>query len=349
MYFANWPSTHLISIAYVFWRGWGGLFSIRNFLRSRWARRFGAVHSEYEAGQKQHTFRLRLPHGFIYAGQDHRWKLDNLSNWLGCAGKTGRPISSLGLPSPLCPRLSHLAQVANGLSRGLEDAAAREQLLTKLAQVLRLELKFATLSQEEQILTYLDMCILPPIVFPSLLGFFYIEETRKHLFFPHLPGERVVRFYVSCLLPASCLPPACLLPASCLPPACLLPPRRPSAASCLLPPPAASCLVLLLFVIRDPQCSLPDLNHDHPRPVFPAGPQPRPSPPSVPCRTSTTTIPAQCSLPDLNHDHPRPVFPAGPQPRPSQPSVPCRTSNATSRSQWALPTPKGKNVRKDVR
>ena len=36
------------------------------------------------------------------------------------------------------------------------------------------------------------------------------------------------------------------------------------------------------------QCSLPDLNHDHP---------------------------AQCSLPGLNHDHPRPVFPAGPQPR----------------------------------
>ena len=63
---------------------------------------------------------------------------------------------------------------------------------------------------------------------------------------------------------------------------------------------------------RDPQCSLPDLNHDHPRPVFPAGPQPRPATPSVPCRTSTTTSHAQCSLPDLNHDHPRPVFPAGP-------------------------------------
>ena len=41
--------------------------------------------------------------------------------------------------------------------------------------------------------------------------------------------------------------------------------------------------------------------------MFPAGPQPRPSPPSVPCRTSTTTIHAQCSLPDLNHNHPRPV------------------------------------------
>ena len=63
---------------------------------------------------------------------------------------------------------------------------------------------------------------------------------------------------------------------------------------------------------RDPQCSLPDLNHDHPRPVFPAGPQPRPATPSVPCRTSTTTSHAQCSLPDLNREYPRQVFPAGP-------------------------------------
>ena len=62
----------------------------------------------------------------------------------------------------------------------------------------------------------------------------------------------------------------------------------------------------------DAQCSLSDLNHDHPRPAFPAGPQPRPSPPSVPCRTSTTTIHAQCSLPDLNREYPRQVFPAGP-------------------------------------
>ena len=60
------------------------------------------------------------------------------------------------------------------------------------------------------------------------------------------------------------------------------------------------------------QCSLPDLNHDHPRPVFPAGPQPRPSTPSVPCRTSTASIHAQCSLPDLNREYPRQVFPAGP-------------------------------------
>ena len=53
------------------------------------------------------------------------------------------------------------------------------------------------------------------------------------------------------------------------------------------------------------QCSLPDLNHDHHRPVFPAGPQPRPSTPSVPCRTSTASIHAKCSLPDLNREYPR--------------------------------------------
>ena len=78
---------------------------------------------------------------------------------------------------------------------------------------------------------------------------------------------------------------------------------------------ACSSPLLLLLLNRDPR-----------RTVFSVGPQPRPSTPSVPCRTSTTTIPAQCSLPDLNHDHPRPVFPAGPQPRVSTPSVPCRTS-----------------------
>ena len=82
--------------------------------------------------------------------------------------------------------------------------------------------------------------------------------------------------------------------------------------------------------IRDPHCSVPDLNHDHPCSVFPAGPQPRPSTPSVPCRTSTTTIHVQCSLPDLNREYPRPVFAAGPQPRVSPPSVPCRTSTTTS-------------------
>ena len=115
------------------------------------------------------------------------------------------------------------------------------------------------------------------------------------------------------LRPAFRLPSAsCRLLPRPPPPRPPRPPRRPRR-----PRPTA---------IRDPQCSLPDLNHDHPRPVFPAGPQPRPSTPSVPCRTSTTTIHAQCSLPDLNHDHPRPVFPAGPQPRVSTPSVPCRTS-----------------------
>ena len=112
------------------------------------------------------------------------------------------------------------------------------------------------------------------------------------------------------------------------------------------------------------QCSLPDLNHDHPRPVFAAGPQPRPATPSVRCRTSTTTSPrcrrpatpsvrcrtstttinaAQCSLPDLNHNQPRPVFAAGPQPRPSTPSVRCRTSTPMPK---AMPD---KNVRSYAR
>ena len=173
------------------------------------------------------------------------------------------------------------------------------------------------------------------------------DVSLKH-FFPTCQ-VRVVRFYQSCLLPPACLPAF----RSCLP---------------LLPSASASCLLLVLLVLLvqlrsaihsvscrtstttiPAQCSLPDVNHDHPRPVFPAGPQPRVSTPSVPCRTSTTTIPAQCSLPDVNHDHPRPVFPAGPQPRVSTPSVPCRTSTATSRSQWTLPDLNGKNVRKDVR
>ena len=56
------------------------------------------------------------------------------------------------------------------------------------------------------------------------------------------------------------------------------------SSSFLLPP---SCFLLLVF------------NHDHPRPVFTAGPQPRPSTSSVPCRTSI-------------HDHRRSVRgPAG--------------------------------------
>ena len=108
---------------------------------------------------------------------------------------------------------------------------------------------------------------------------------------------RVVRFYVSCLV-------LLLLLSS--------------------PPPLVVLLVLLL-------------NCDSRSTVFSVGPQPRTSTPSVPCRTSTTTIPAQCSLPDLNHDHPRPVFPAGPQPRVSPPSVPCRTSTTTIHAQCSLP------------
>ena len=83
--------------------------------------------------------------------------------------------------------------------------------------------------------------------------------------------------------------------------------------------------------------SASDLNHDQPRPVFAAGPQPRPATPSVRCRTSTTTSHAQCSLPDLNHDQPRPVFAAGPQPRPSTPSVRCRTSTTTIHAKCSLP------------
>ena len=130
----------------------------------------------------------------------------------------------------------------------------------------------------------------------------------SNYFFPTCQ-VRVVRFYVSCFL-------LVLLVLVLL----------------LLLPLLVLLLLLLLssLLLSSPRllssCSLPDFNHDHPRPVCPAGPQPRPSTPSVPCRTSTTTIPAQCSLPDLNHDHPRPVFPAGPQPRVSTPSVPCRTS-----------------------
>ena len=121
---------------------------------------------------------------------------------------------------------------------------------------------------------------------------------------------RVVRFYVSCLLLLLLL---LLLLRLLLP---RPPPPRPLCYPCR---PCSTA-------VRDLQCFLPDLNHDHLRIVFPAGPQPRPPTPSVPCRTSTTTIHAQCSLPDLNCEYPRPVFPAGLQLRVSTPSVPCRTS-----------------------
>ena len=84
------------------------------------------------------------------------------------------------------------------------------------------------------------------------------------------------------------------------------------SVACSSPPLLSSSPLLLLLLNRDPR-----------RTVF--------------CRTSTTTIHAQCSLPDLNHDHPRPVFPAGPQPRPSTPSVPCRTSTASIHAKCSLP------------
>ena len=163
-------------------------------------------------------------------------------------------------------------------------------------------------------------------------SFIYNRSIRTGFlwFFPACP-VRVVRFYVSCLVLLL------LLLLSSPPPLVVLLLSLSSSSSCST-------------ATRDPQCFVSDLNHDHPRPVFPAGPQPRPSTPSVPCRTSTTTIHAQCSLPDLNHDHPRPVFPAGPQPRPSTPvfpagpqprpstpSVPCRTSTTTIHAQCSLP------------
>ena len=122
----------------------------------------------------------------------------------------------------------------------------------------------------------------------------YLMLPSMH-FFPTCQ-VRVVRFYVSCFLLVLVL--------------------------LLLLPLLVLLLLLSSLLLSSPRllssCSLPDFNHDHPRPVCPAGPQPRPSTPSVPCRTSTASIRAQCSLPDLNHDHPRPVFPAGPQPQKSR-------------------------------
>ena len=55
-----------------------------------------------------------------------------------------------------------------------------------------------------------------------------------------------------------------------------------------------SCLLLrLLCLLLFSSSPLSDLNHDHryhPRPVFPAGPQPRPSTRSVPFRTSGRNV-----------------------------------------------------------
>ena len=117
---------------------------------------------------------------------------------------------------------------------------------------------------------------------------------------------RVVRFYVSCFLLVLLL----LLP--------------------LL-------VLLLLLLLSSLLLSSPRLLSSSPLLLLPAGLQPRPSTPSVPCRTSTTTIHAQCSLPDLNREYPGPVFPAGPEPRPSTPSVPCRTSTARIHAKCSLP------------
>ena len=111
-----------------------------------------------------------------------------------------------------------------------------------------------------------------------MVGFHICVNLRGGyiMFFFPTCQVRVVRFYVSCLL----LPPPA---SSCL----LLPPASSSSSSSRCPPRPPAQLRQ-----RDPQCqcSLPDLNHDHPRPVFPAGPQPRVSTPSVPCRTSCRKI-----------------------------------------------------------
>ena len=128
---------------------------------------------------------------------------------------------------------------------------------------------------------------------------------------------RVVGFYVSCLLllppPASCLLLVLLVVLVVL---VVLVQLRPAIHSVRCRTSTTTihdqCSLPDLNHDHPRQCALPDLNHDHPRPMFPAGPQPRPSTPSVPCRTSTTTIHAQCSLPDLNREYPRQVFPAGP-------------------------------------
>ena len=123
----------------------------------------------------------------------------------------------------------------------------------------------------------------------------YHNYIRKFClcFFPTCQ-VRVIRFYVSCLLLSS-LPYLLLL-----------------------------LLLVFLLLNRDPRRTVVSVES-------------RSSMPSIPCRTLTTTIHAQRSLPDLNHDHPRPVFPAGPQLRPSTPSVPCRTLTTTIHSQCSLP------------
>ena len=85
--------------------------------------------------------------------------------------------------------------------------------------------------------------------------------------------------------------------------------QEPSDAAALRDPFFPSCQVRVVLFYVSPasfsfsfsSASSAGPQHDHPQPVFLAGAQPRPSTPSVPRRTSTTTIHAQCSLPDLNH------------------------------------------------
>ena len=135
---------------------------------------------------------------------------------------------------------------------------------------------------------------------------FYVKVVFW-LFFPTCQ-VRVVRFYVSCLLLSSSSPPLLLSSSPLLVSSPLLlssppPPAQPR-------PSTHSGLCRTSTTTIHAQCSLPDLNHDHHR---------------------------QCSLPDLNRGYPRPVFPAGPQPRPSTPSVPCRTSTASIHAKCSLP------------
>ena len=131
------------------------------------------------------------------------------------------------------------------------------------------------------------------------------QRLEIHVFFPTCQ-VRVVRFYVSCLLLLSSSPLLLSSPLLSSSPLLLSSPPPPAQPR----PSTHSGLCRTSTTTIHAQCSLPDLNHDHHR---------------------------QCSLPDLNRGYPRPVFPAGPQPRPSTPSVPCRTSTASIHAKCSLP------------
>ena len=143
----------------------------------------------------------------------------------------------------------------------------------------------------------------------SILYNYPICLSNFTIYFPTCQ-VRVVRFYVSCLLLLS----SHLLSSSSSPP----PPAQPRPSTTVVsvgPQPRPS------FSVFPAGTSTTTITAS-----VPCRTSTTTITASVPCRTSTAGIPAQCSLPDLNHDHPRPVFPAGPQPRVSMPSVPCRTS-----------------------